>query len=138
MTVDHIAVVVSSLERGILQWRNQFGYTQMTEPVDNSRQKVRVVFMRKAGSVTVKLVQPREETSPVWKVAARGGGLHHVCFRCADLNLELERLVGLGARVLGPPQPGEAFQDANIAFLYCEGGLNVELIETDTKARLIQ
>jgi methylmalonyl-CoA/ethylmalonyl-CoA epimerase len=137
MIVDHIAVVVPSLERGILQWRNQFGYDQMTEPVDNSRQKVRVVFMRKAGSVTVKLVQPREESSPVWKVAARGGGLHHVCFRCADLNSEMERLVALGSRVLAPPQPGEAFENGNIAFLYCEGGLNVELVETDAKARLI-
>ena len=138
MIVDHIAVVVSSLERGILQWRNEFGYTQMTDPVDNSRQKVRVVFMHKASSVTVKLVEPRGETSPVSRVAARGGGLHHICFRCGDLKFEMERLVALGARMLAPPQPGEAFEGGNIAFLFCQGGLNVELVETDRKAQLIE
>ena len=138
MIIDHIAFVVSSLERGILQWRNEFGYTQMTEPVENSRQKVKVVFLRKDGSVTIKLVEPSGETSPVYKLAARGGGLHHICFHCDDLRGEIGRLVAEGARVLAAPQPGEAFAGEEIAFLFCKNGLNVELIETDKKARLIK
>lgn len=137
MIIDHIALVVSSLEQGILQWRNEFGYTQMTEPVENSRQKVKVVFLRKAGSVMVKLVEPNGEASPVSKFAARGGGLHHICFRCDDLRGEMERLVADGARTLAAPQPGEAFGGEEIAFLFCKNGLNLELIETDKKARLI-
>ena len=137
MIIDHIAFVVASLERGILQWSDEFGYTQMTEPVANSRQQVKVVFMRKEGSVTVKLVEPSGETSPVFKLARRGGGLQHICFRCDNLRHEMERLVGEGARVLAAPQPGEAFEGGEIAFLFCKNGLNVELIETDKKARLI-
>jgi methylmalonyl-CoA/ethylmalonyl-CoA epimerase len=137
MVMDHIAFVVSSLERGLAQWRDDFGYTQMTEPVENSLQKVRVVFLRNGDSV-VKLVEPSGETSPVYRLAARGGGLHHICFRCADLHAEIERLVAEGARVLAAPQPGEAFEGEEIAFLFCNNGLNVELIETDKKARLIK
>ena len=137
MIVDHIAFVVSSLEQGLRQWRDEFGYSQLTEPVENSRQQVRVVFLHKAGSVTVKLVEPCGETSPVFRAAARGGGLHHVCFRCSDLQAELDRLVAGGARILAAPQPGEAFEGENIAFLFCKNGLNVELIATERKARLI-
>ena len=37
MTLDHIAFVVSSLEEGIGQWRDDFGYVPLTEPVENSR-----------------------------------------------------------------------------------------------------
>jgi methylmalonyl-CoA/ethylmalonyl-CoA epimerase len=137
MTIDHIAFVVSSLERGLLQWCNEFGYTQMTAPVENTRQQVKVVFLRKDGSVTVKLVEPSGETSPVYKLAARGGGLHHICFRCGDLHGEMDRLVASGARILAAPQPGEAFEGEDIAFLYCSNGLNVELIETEKKAQRI-
>jgi methylmalonyl-CoA/ethylmalonyl-CoA epimerase len=138
MVIDHIAFVVSSLERGVEQWRDEFGYTPMTEPVENSRQQVRVVFLRKANSVIVKLVEPSGETSPVYKLAARGGGLHHVCFRCSDLHGEMDRLVAAGAHILAAQQPGEAFEGEEIAFLYCNNGLKVELIETDKKARLIE
>ena len=137
MVVDHIAFVVPSIEQGILQWRRDFGYEQMTEPVENSRQKVKVVFLRKAGSVVVKLVEPCGEASPVFRVAARGGGIHHVCFRCEELKPTLDKLVADGARVLAAPQPGEAFESEDIAFLFCRNGLNIELIETDRKARLI-
>ena len=42
-----------------------------------------------------------------------------------------------GARVLATPQPGEAFEGEEIAFLFCKNGLNVELIATERKARLI-
>lgn len=137
MLIDHIGLVVPSLEQGMRQWRDEFGYTQMTDPIENARQRVRVVFMYKADSVVVKLVEPTDETSPVQHLAKRGGGMHHICFRCASVDIEMKRLEGEGARVLALPQPGEAFNGGSIAFLFCKNGLNVELIETDKKAGLI-
>ena len=38
MVLDHIGIVVKSLERGIEVWRQVFGYDQATSPVINSRQ----------------------------------------------------------------------------------------------------
>lgn len=138
MVIDHIAFVVPSLEQGILQWRQDFGYEQMTDPIENSRQKVKVVFMRKAASTVIKLVEPCGEDSPVYRMAARGGGFHHVCFRCENLKSTLDKLVAEGARILAAPQPGEAFEGGDIAFLYCKNGVTVELIDTNRKARLIR
>ena len=39
--------------------------------------------------------------------------------------------------VLAAPQPGEAFDNEPIAFVYAGQGLNVELIATDRKAALL-
>ena len=39
----------------------------------------------------------------------------------------------LGFRVITPPEPGEAFENHFIAFVYARG-LNVEIIDTDRKA----
>jgi hypothetical protein len=63
--------------------------------------------------------------------------MHHICFRCASVDTEMERLEEAGARVLALPQPGEAFNGGSIAFLFCKNGLNVERIDTDQKAGLI-
>jgi methylmalonyl-CoA/ethylmalonyl-CoA epimerase len=134
MTLDHIGIVVRSLAEGIEQWETMFGYRQMTARVVNTRQKVNVVFMEKDGSPVVKLLEPTDETSSVYRFAKRGGGLHHLCFRCDDLSSGISRLEAAGARLITPPEPGEAFEDEDIAFVFAGGGLNIELIATDLKS----
>lgn len=136
MVIDHIGIVVNRLENGIKHWQSVFGYKQMTEIVINTRQEVRVVFLHKEHSVDIKLIEPTEISSPVFAYAQKGGGLHHLCFRCNDLNSQLEQLKKLGLRVLTAPQPGEAFENEQIAFVFAKNGLNIELIDTDKRARL--
>lgn len=137
MIIDHIGIVVKSIEPGISHWERVFQYKQMTQIVVNTRQKVKVVFLTKTDSTMIKLVEPIEETSPVYSFAQKGGGLHHLCFKCDDLDDEIARLKSMGFKVINNPAPGEAFENENIAFVYVQQGLNIELIDTDKKANII-
>lgn len=134
MVLDHIGIVVPSLEDGIRQWEEFFGYKKNSDIVVNSRQKVRVVFLSKRDSLPVKLIEPSEPQSPVNALARKGGGLHHLCFRCESLESEIPRLKQKGAIFIVPPQPGEAFNNRSIAFLLAGNNLNAELIDTSEKA----
>ncbi len=134
MVIDHIGIVVSSLEDGILQWEELFGYKRTSSIVVNRHQKVRVVFLSKENSLLIKLIEPSEPSSPVSHFARRGGGLHHLCFRCDDLKLEIPLLKEKGARFIAPPHPGEAFCNRDIAFFLARNNLNIELIDTIEKA----
>ena len=134
MIIDHIGIVTKSLEKGIKLWTEAFGYKQKTSPVINIRQKVKVVFLEKKGSTEIKLIEPVDETSPVYKFALRGGGLHHLCFKCESLETQVEELKNFGFRILAGPEPGEAFENENIAFIYVTQGLNIELIDTAKRA----
>lgn len=133
MVIDHIGVVVGSLEDGIKQWDEMFGYRVASEVVLNTHQEVNVVFLAKADSIPVKLVQPVGVGSPIAAFARRGGGLHHICFRCDDLEVEVPLLKSKGARLIVPPRPGEAFNNKDIAFLLARNNLNIELIDTTEK-----
>ena len=137
MVIDHIGIVVRSIEKGIEHWESVFQYRKLTDVVINSRQKVKVVFLDKINSLTVKLIEPIDEKSSVYRFAMKGGGMHHLCFRCDDLEMEVQRLKGMGMRILTPPEPGEAFENHNIAFIYANFGLNIELIDTELKANRI-
>src|SRR5437667_3869033 len=117
MVIDHIGIVVRSLEEGIKQWRELFGYRQNSEIVVNTRQQVRVVFLSKADSLTVKLIEPSEPASPVFLFAGKGGGLHHLCFRCGNLRVQIPEMEEKGMKLLVGPQSGEAFKNNDIAFL---------------------
>jgi methylmalonyl-CoA/ethylmalonyl-CoA epimerase len=137
MVIDHIGIVVPRIADGIKQWTTLFGYSQMTEEVTNTRQKVRVVFVAKEGSCTVKLIEPTDESSPVFRFAQKGGGLHHLCFKCDNIDASVERCRNLGLHVISEPQPGEAFEGERIAFIFAKQGLNIELIDTEKKAKLL-
>jgi methylmalonyl-CoA/ethylmalonyl-CoA epimerase len=95
---------------------------------------VKVVFLKKDGSLTVKLIEPTDATSPIFMHAQKGGGLHHLCFKCDDLARQLELMQQQGLRVIASPQPGEAFENEEIAFVYANHGLSIELIDTDKRA----
>jgi methylmalonyl-CoA/ethylmalonyl-CoA epimerase len=133
MIIDHIGIVVRSLEKGIEQWQNFFEYRKATDVVLNTRQKVRVVFMSKVGSITIKLIEPSNENSPISQFAKKGGGLHHLCFKCDNLESQIPILCDKGGRLITEPKPGEAFNNNLIAFLYAGNNLNIELIETNIK-----
>ncbi len=134
MILDHIGVAVPSLERALNQWETLFGYHRNSAVVLNTRQKVKVVFLSKRDSLPVKLIEPSALDSPVFEAARKGGGLHHLCFRCAALQTEIPRLQREGARLIVPPEPGEAFNNHPIAFLLAGNSLNFELIDTPEKA----
>jgi methylmalonyl-CoA/ethylmalonyl-CoA epimerase len=134
MVIDHIGIVVRSLDEGVQQWETLFGYRKNSDTVVNSRQKVRVVFLARKDSLTVKLIEPTGPDSPVFAFARKGGGLHHLCFRCHDLRAQIPLLEERGAAFVVPPEPGEAFRGHEIAFFLARYNLNVELIDTGEKA----
>lgn len=109
----------------------------MTKIVTNTRQKVKVVFLKKENSLVVKLIEPTAEDSPIFLFAKKGGGLHHLCFKCDNMDKQLELFTEQKIRILAEPQPGEAFENEKIAFLYAKHGMNIELIDTDKKADML-
>lgn len=133
MHIDHIAIAVRDVEAAADRMAALFGYVRDTSAVINSRQQVKVLFLRKEGSIGLKLIEPDGDQSPLWQFVGRGGGLHHLCFRVQDVSSVCGDLVQGGGRLLAGPEPGEAFEDSPIAFLYVGLGLNVEIVDTDAR-----
>lgn len=139
MEVDHICFAVRDIEKAIGDWTGAFEYRQMTELVINTRQQVKVVFLEKSNSVTIKLIEPLPENESVLNFVKKGGGFHHLCFRTEEkLDSKIEELKSRGLISLVPPQPGEAFDNEDIAFMLTRFGVNVELIDTHKKAKIIK
>lgn len=137
MIVDHICYAVKDMAEAIAWWRDVFGYTQMTKTVLNTRQKVKVTFLRKEGSLTVKLIEPIEGNVSLQNFVNREGGYHHITFRCDDIKGKISELRDKGLRLLVDSQPGEAFSNNSIAFLMGKYNMNIELVDTDEKADIL-
>jgi len=105
MIIDHICFAVKDLEKSIRDWTRVFGYRQMTKIVTNTRQQVKVVFLAKDESLTVKLIEPCAGNRSVEKFVAGGGGFHHLCFKCDDLESSMDELKRKGAKVSSLMKP---------------------------------
>lgn len=137
MQLDHVCIAVRSIEKAVPRLTGLLGYEPKTGMVTNTRQQVNVVFLHRQGSLDLKLIEPSGDESPLWQFLKRGEGLHHLCFKVGDVRANLAALEEGGLRILVPPAPGEAFDDALIAFGYAGFGLNLELIDTDKRRNVI-
>lgn len=132
--LDHVCLAVKSIASARKTLERALGYMPRTTPVENTRQQVIVQFMRKAGSIDIKLIEPSNPGSPLFEFLRRtGGGLHHLAFRTDDVAEACADLTAAGARIVARPEPGEAFDDALIAFAFLGAGLYVEVIDTDDR-----
>ena len=136
MIVDHVCLAVRRIDAVAPQLLELFGYRPKTEKVTNSRQDVVVQFFSHPDSIDLKLIEPASNASPLIDFLKTGPGLHHLAFRCDDVDTTAGELASHGARIITPPQPGEAFENHDIAFLFTRFGLNFELIDTDERRAL--
>lgn len=137
MKIDHICFAVKDIEEGISYWEHVFGYRQLTSVIENTLQKVKVVFLTKDDSMMIKLIEPVKSNQSLMNFVTKGGGFHHLCFRVDDIKEAMKELKEKGLLTLVPPQPGEAFNNHDIAFMLAKYGVNIELIDTEEKAGII-
>jgi methylmalonyl-CoA/ethylmalonyl-CoA epimerase len=65
----------------------------------------------------------------VHSFAAKGGGLHHVCYVVENLERALADARALGAIVTRQPMPAVAFGGRRIAWIYTRNRLLIEYLE---------
>jgi methylmalonyl-CoA/ethylmalonyl-CoA epimerase len=84
-----------------------------------------------AGDSLVELLEAKDPTSPIGKfVAARGPGIHHICFAVDDLDAALDRCRSAGVRLVDQT-PRLGAEGKRIAFIHpsSTAGVLVELSE---------
>ena len=125
--IAHIGVAVPNLQEALAFYRDILGVTpEPAETADGA-----TIVSLPLGDVDVELLEPVVSESPVARfLARRGPGIHHICFRVADLDAALERCRRLGYRLVDDaPRTGAGGR--RIAFIHpkATAGILLELTE---------
>jgi methylmalonyl-CoA/ethylmalonyl-CoA epimerase len=108
--IDHVAVVVASIEASLPRYRELFGLEPIDPPAIFPAQHVRLAFLRTGPepAARIELIEPIDTESGVARfLASRGEGLHHVCLASADLPRDLAALAAAEAELIdAEPRPG--------------------------------
>jgi methylmalonyl-CoA/ethylmalonyl-CoA epimerase len=130
--IHHVAIVVRSIDKALPRYRELFGLAPAADPVIFTPQRVRLCFLPTGPepAARIELVEPVDQESGVARfLAARGEGLHHVCFLTDDLPAELDALAEAEAELIDrEPRPGA---HGTVAFVHPRvlNGVLWELLE---------
>jgi len=137
--IDHIGIVVRSLDDAIAIWRDQLGFA-LLERVAIPEQLVEAAFLD-GGNGTIELIAPTDLHSDAEEgsksgtarfLAARGEGTHHICFEVEDIETTLRTLQQEGVRLIDEtPRRGV---HGRIAFVHpkASSGVMIELLQKES------
>jgi methylmalonyl-CoA/ethylmalonyl-CoA epimerase len=127
--IDHVGVAVSDLDRAIALYEGTFGMPVVhRETVEE--QGVEAVLLD-VGDGHIELLAPLGPETVVGRfVAKRGGGLHHVAYRVADIDATLDSLKAAGVALIDD-EARVGIRKSRVAFLHPKstGGVLTELVE---------
>jgi methylmalonyl-CoA epimerase len=101
--IHHVAIVVRSIAESLPRYRTLFGLEPEEDPRIFDAQLVRLCFLPTGPepAARLELIEPIDDDSGVARfLAARGEGVHHVCFVTDDLPATLEALVAAEAELI--------------------------------------
>jgi len=126
--IAHIGIAVENLDQSLAFYRDVLGLRPHHGPEENDGASIVSLSF---GESEVELLQPLAADGPIAKfMAKRGPGIHHVCYRVANLDEALARCRAAGYRLIDE-QPRVGVGGKRIAFIHpkATNGILIELSE---------
>ncbi len=100
--LDHVAIAVRSLDERIPVWED-LGLKFEAQREVVSEQGVTTAFAAMDTHAHLELLEPMRADTPVGKfIAQHGEGIHHLCFKVADVVAKQQEMEAKGYRFIYP------------------------------------
>lgn len=129
LKVEHIGLAVKNFETAIPLFEQLLSSPcYKTETV--ASEKVNTAFFR-VGETKIELLESTDPDGVITRfIDKKGEGMHHIAFEVADIEAEMNRLMGLGFQLLNET-PKKGADNKLVCFLHPKGtnGVLVELCQ---------
>ncbi len=134
MQIHHIGSIIPDIQAA-LSLHIALGYTQKTEVIYDSLREISVVFLENNG-VLLELVCPSEISKFKGILKKTGGGPYHICYMTQSYDEEIGHLRKMKFVPLVPTQPGIAFNNARLYFMWHKDAGIIEIYDTADNGHL--
>lgn len=116
--LNHVAIAVPDLAAAAEVYAGTLG-AEVSAPQPLPEHGVTVVFVTLANT-KIELLEPLGEDSPIARFVEKNpaGGMHHLCYEVEDIGAARDRLLAVGARVLGDGEPKIGAHGKPVLFLH--------------------
>ena len=116
--LNHVAIAVPDLAAAASVYAETLG-AEVSAPQPLPEHGVTVVFVA-LPNTKIELLEPLGEDSPIARFLEKtpAGGMHHLCYEVDDIGAARDRLLAVGARVLGDGEPKIGAHGKPVLFLH--------------------
>ena len=116
--LNHVAIAVPDLAAAAEVYAGTLG-AEVSAPQPLPEHGVTVVFVT-LPNTKIELLEPLGENSPIARFLEKNpaGGMHHLCYEVEDIGAARDRLLAVGARVLGDGEPKIGAHGKPVLFLH--------------------
>lgn len=130
MKINHIGIVVKSLEKSCAYHCENFGYVVKVNKIFVENQAVEIIMLRNPdGGPDLELITPKGNASPSSAALKKRLVLNHICYETLEYDALLKKYQ---KKIVRPsmPAPVELFGGGRTFFAYLDGVLTefVELV----------
>ena len=131
--LNHIAIAVPDLEEASKIYRDTLG-AKVSEPVPLPEHGVTTVFVD-LPNTKIELIEPLGEQSPISAFIEKHpkGGMHHLCYEVDDIYDARDRMIELGATIVGTGEPSIGAPEKPVILMHPKDftGTLIELEQKD-------
>ena len=98
------------------------------KPIIDPIQKVKVAFIN-LQDTTIELLEPLDESSPIYNNLKKNYKLCHICFEVSNINNAIDNGKKAGFHVLQKPVPAVALNNRKVCFLFHADYHIIELLQ---------
>ena len=126
--IHHIGIVVKNVAKELEKYR-ALGFKIKDEVVIDNEQKVKVGQVGSSDGGVIELLEPLDESSPIWKFYKDGGGQHHICIEVDNIEAYVRYIKEnkLGVRLTQTTT--SVFDGRKVCFIGLKDRQIMELIE---------
>jgi methylmalonyl-CoA/ethylmalonyl-CoA epimerase len=126
----HVGVLVDDVATHSALYVKRLGYQVRSEVIRDPVQSAFVQFLSLPGEkVYLEFIAPDGPGSHLTNALKKGGGLNHICYSCAEIELTCAELRDQGLLLIHRPAPAVAFNGRKIAWMMGKDRLLIELVE---------
>jgi len=128
MKLHHIGCLVDDIEISKEMYRKVFKFSNISETIYVSSQRVYICFIEIGNDTYLELIQPEDETSPLLKYRQKNINYYHLAYLVKNIDEVVAELCSKDA-ILLTSFPSEGFNHRKAVFLYSPERHLIELIE---------
>jgi methylmalonyl-CoA/ethylmalonyl-CoA epimerase len=137
MKLDHIGIVVKSLEKSRMYYKNFFNFTPVSKIIIEPAHKVKLQFLEtgfKTKGPLIELISPLGKKSKVYNFLEKNGdSFHHFAYFVNNILTSIAELQKKGSVVISDIVPGAGHKKTNTIWLLTPDRSIIELIEKKKK-----
>lgn len=128
MKLHHIGCLVDDIEVSKGMHKDVLNFTNISETVYVSSQKVLICFVEIGNDTYLELIQPLDETSPLLRFRQKNINYYHLAYLVNNIDETVKNLCSKGS-ILLTSFASEAFNQKKAVFLYTPEKNLIELID---------